>query len=421
MAFRLPPFLAQPIPVITDEDDPDRAEIHAFLNAVTQWRARVEAQMGFLNPNYALPGVINQLAINADQATRVARLQALEAQVAAIYTAYATGYGRIAAALAAAPAAPAPAPAPAAVRTKMKLPEAFTGKNAATARHFMNQCSNYITQQRILDDEDRIRWTLQLMEGEASPWRDEVLAGFDEINPPGYCTDWVDFVDHFRARWDDPYEGNKASLRIMTGAIKQTTSVKKYNDMFNEAMNLTPYDGQNGMIIDAYENGLKAAVLNGAMAQRAANPQMTFTELQRLMVRVDETLMRNQNRAPAAIRPQARTTINNPVFNIQPTATTSARTTATPAPTSARGTTPLKVEAARQYTRITPEERENLRRIGGCFRCREPGHMASQCPRFPYHRQIAATDSPAPTYASNNPFANHTPASADTAPASQGF
>ena len=120
--------------------------------------------------------------------------------------------------------------------------------------------------------------------------------------------------------------------------------------------------------------------------------------------------------------------INNPVFNIQPMATTSARTMATLAPTSARGTTPLKVEAARQYTRITPEERENLRHIGGCFRCREPGHMASQCPHFPYHCQIAAiaTDSPAPTapapaYASNNPFANQTPASADTAPTSQGF
>ena len=118
----------------------------------------------------------------------------------------------------------------------------------------------------------------------------------------------------------------------MTGAIKQTTSVKKYNNAFNEAMNLTPYNGQNGMIIDAYENGLKAAVLNGAMAQRAANPLMTFTELQRLMVCVDKTLMRNQNHAPVTLRPQACTTINNPVFNIQPTATTSAQTMATPVP-----------------------------------------------------------------------------------------
>ena len=70
---------------------------------------------------------------------------ALEAQVAAIYTAYAMGYSHIAAALAATLAAPAPAPAP--VRTKMKLPELFTGKNAVVAQHFMNQCSNYIQQQ----------------------------------------------------------------------------------------------------------------------------------------------------------------------------------------------------------------------------------------------------------------------------------
>ena len=50
------------------------------------------------------------------------------------------------------------------------------------------------------------------MEGEAAPWRDEILVGFNEINPPAYCVDWVGFVDHFRAQWDDPYEGNKASL-----------------------------------------------------------------------------------------------------------------------------------------------------------------------------------------------------------------
>ena len=54
--------------------------------------------------------------------------------------------------------------------------------------------------------------------------------------------------------------------------------------------------------------------------------------------------------------------------------------------------------------------------------------MASQCPHFPYHRQITAVamDSPAPTtpapaYALNNPFTNKTPTPADTAPASQGF
>ena len=94
---------------------------------------------------------------------------------------------------------------------------------------------------------------------------------------------------------------------------------------------------------------------------------------------------------------------------------------ATPAPTSARGTTPLKVEATRQYTWITPEERENLRRIGGCFRCQEPRHMASQCPRFPYHRQVTTITTPAPTHGSNNLFANQTPAATDTAPARQGF
>lgn len=34
-------------------------------------------------------------------------------------------------------------------------------------------------------------------------------------------------------------------------------------------------------------------------------------------------------------------------------------------------------------TPLSPGERERLRAEGACFRCRQPGHMANECPRFP--------------------------------------
>jgi len=31
-------------------------------------------------------------------------------------------------------------------------------------------------------------------------------------------------------------------------------------------------------------------------------------------------------------------------------------------------------------SKLTNEERERLRRMGGCFRCCKPGHLARNCP-----------------------------------------
>ena len=261
--------------------------------------------------------------------------------VLTLFVGYATAYNTFVVRLAQGGAAPANIPLPQPRPQKMKLPAEFTGKDAAAARHFLKQCNNYINQQHMNDDEERVRWTLQLMEGEAAQWRDEMLSGFDAVIPPQHCIDWDDFQREFRLRWEDPYESNKATIKLMGGTLNQTTSVKKYNDLFNGYLDLSPYDGTNGMVLDSYERGLKYEVLNGAMAQRT--PNMTFADIQRLMVQVDETQQRykNRSRAPGTTPNPTRTVINNPTFNVQTTPSTST----TPAP--ARQTTPaVKAEVA---------------------------------------------------------------------------
>ena len=40
------------------------------------------------------------------------------------------------------------------------------------------------------------------------------------------------------------------------------------------------------------------------------------------------------------------------------------------------GTTPMELDA---ISKLTPNERERLRKAGGCFRCRQLGHMARDC------------------------------------------
>ena len=41
------------------------------------------------------------------------------------------------------------------------------------------------------------------------------------------------------------------------------------------------------------------------------------------------------------------------------------------------GPIPMELDA---ISKLTPAERDRLRRTGGCFRCRQAGHLARDCP-----------------------------------------
>ena len=150
----------------------------------------------------------------------------------------------------------------------------------------------------------------------------------------------------------------------MQGKITQRTLVKIYNDLFNEALGMTTLTGADAAILHTYTMRLKPMVRNLAITLLHADPHMTFHNRQVLMVDIDESLQQTRQSNPA---PACQTVINNLVINLQ------GMTSATPAParatTPAHGSTPIKVEAAQQYTKLTPEERAALQSSGSCFRC----------------------------------------------------
>jgi len=76
--FRLPNFIPQPMPVFTDEADPDRAEIVQARTDIENWGTRVLAHLTVLNPNH---GFAEQLPAappaNAGVDVRVDRVREL--------------------------------------------------------------------------------------------------------------------------------------------------------------------------------------------------------------------------------------------------------------------------------------------------------------------------------------------------------
>ena len=150
----------------------------------------------------------------------------------------------------------------------------------------------------------------------------------------------------------------------MQGKITQCMLVKIYNNLFNKALGMTTLMGADAAILHVYTTGLKPMVQNLAIAPLCANPCMTFCNRQVLMVDIDESLQQTCQPNPA---PACQTVINNLVINLQGTAL------ATPAPawatTPACSSTPIKVEATWQYTKLTPEECAALASTRSCFRC----------------------------------------------------
>jgi hypothetical protein len=202
---------------------------------------------------------------------------------------------------------------------------------------------------------------------------------------PLHLTHWDEFVHVFKAWWTDPNEAEKALDTIMRGRITQKTSVKLYNDLFNETMNLSGENGINKAILHAYMTGLKPSVNVAAVAVLNLNPQIDFTVWQALMVQLDEQLMQSQTEQT---RPGPRNYVPN--FPAPAVVTPVGHASPTPAP---HGQTPIKAETAWQYTRLTDSERAYLSANKGCFRCRQinVGHVARTC----LHGQpmaIAATE-----------------------------
>ena len=50
-----------------------------------------------------------------------------------------------------------------------------------------------------------------------------------------------------------------------------------------------------------------------------------------------------------------------------------------------------------KFTKLTPEQREQLRREGKCFKCRQAGHMVNTCPTNVNRTGISSSQSMKPS------------------------
>jgi hypothetical protein len=158
---------------------------------------------------------------------------------------------------------------------------------------------------------------------------------------------WGAFVQAIKEQFEPVHTTKTARSRL--DQLKQKTSVRNYNTEFRAIMLQLPAMHEDDRI-HAYIKGLKPAVASLVAMQQPG------------------TLLLAQQLADTADTIQ---------FQQLPKRTYDNRWNDRPTPRpNHQGPSPMDLDA---IGRLTDVERERLRKIGGCFRCRKTGHLARDC------------------------------------------
>jgi hypothetical protein len=113
-------------------------------------------------------------------------------------------------------------------RIKMALPKEYTG-NPREAKRFLHNCENYFTL-NAMNAQQRVLFTLQLIEGDTAHWKNTALNELDQNPPPLWHNDWELFKGEFHSCFTDPSEREKALEKLIHGKVTQVVSVKRFLD-----------------------------------------------------------------------------------------------------------------------------------------------------------------------------------------------
>jgi hypothetical protein len=223
---------------------------------------------------------------------------------------------------------------------KPERPSAYSGKKSESLDAWIFQVERYF---RILNtpQAERVPFAGSLLKDHANMWWRAVS---DQIETLAEDLQWDQFKTQLKANFQTTNLAETARARL--DKLKQTTSVLLYNTAFRELMLELPNMHEEDRI-HAYLKGLKAQIASLVAMQRPT----TILDAQRMADTADSIQWQHNPRQFQQTRQYQ-------------------------SPQNYKGPSPMELDA---ITKLTPAERERLRKTGGCFRCRQTGHLARDC------------------------------------------
>ena len=197
-----------------------------------------------------------------------------------------------------------------------------------------------------MNDDQQIRFALQLLEGNAANWARRQFRDM-HLNPrPQHLVIWGNFVDNFNARFLDVQEQEKAQAQIYSGKLIQTAAARTYIDLLLETADKADIRDEQQRI-SLIRMGLKTEVRNALATYLPPN----LAEYIAMVVRTDEEL-------------QAIRTKDNP---------------RKPKDKKATGSKGTESRPDNSKYKLTEEEKKEHIEGNLCFKCHKAGHGSKNC------------------------------------------
>ncbi|KAI8819533.1 Retrotransposon gag protein-domain-containing protein [Fimicolochytrium jonesii] len=237
----------------------------------------------------------------------------------------------------------------------------FDGMSRSTksANEFLTRLDRYFAATPAVPDIMKISLAASKLKDTAERWYEQ---------EESTILTWEAFKDRLRNRFIPPNAEEHALLALER--LTQTGSVDEYYQRFSALLLEIP-EMTDKQACRAFRKGLRP----GIQRLLAANPSSLTMSLAELVTLADSVYsVDSARRDEANKRPPAK---QWPPSNKR-------------AAIDVVGTGP----ATKRLKKLTNDERQRLRDQGACFRCRQPGHMQSDCPKYPKARVHAITTEP---------------------------
>jgi hypothetical protein len=241
----------------------------------------------------------------------------------------------------------------------MPQPKSFDSHKPGAVENFVFDCEQYFVGMGI-PAEKKVFYASGLLDGSVKSWWRFLCESYGPNRLPELYQ-WDVFRAHLLARFTAV--NATRHVRDQLADFKQTSSVRAYAHKMQDLALQIP-NMHDEELLDRFVRGLKPRTRQEVVMREPTS----FEKAVQLADRYDSLFMPGFG------------------FNRQPSGSTSVSyrrdpVLTTPADASSSGPVPMEIGAVkRKISPLTPDKRARLLKTGGCFYCRQPGHVLANYP-----------------------------------------
>ena len=252
-----------------------------------------------------------------------------------------------------------------AIKLQLQSPDVFNGKKNEKIGRWLFQVEQYLRAANELRHDRMVAYAASLLRKDASTWWEDVCKNYGRYGVDESQFTWQQFKELITTEFAETNEEMKAREKL--GALEQRGSVADYKVHFKTLAFAIPSLSEHDKKVQFY-SGLKKEIKLQIATNTNGNP-MSY-DLKQLMDTaeiLDDIFFEAKKKSGG-----------NSTYGGKKSAGSG----------SGSGPTPMELGSVEKIPKLTDQERDRCKREGLCLACREKGHVAADCTRFPRKKDL---------------------------------